>query len=83
MTALRKPSPYAGLEEFEYDIGDVRVTCWLDYEKEEKQTRDEPGYPANATVHYVLHCGEDIAKILSDEQKEAIEIAFLEQEPEY
>lgn len=79
MTALRKPSKYAGLDEFQYDLGDIRLVCWLEYEKGEKRTWDEPGCPENATLHYAIHNGEDIAEILSDEQREQIEIAFLEQ----
>lgn len=83
MTALRKPSKYAGLDEFQYDLGDIRLVCWLEYEKGEKATwghnGGDPGYPDNATLHFAEHLGEDIAPILSDEQREQIEIAFLEQ----
>lgn len=83
MTALRKPSIYAGLTEFQYDLGDIRLTCWLEFEKGEKATwgyhGGDPGYPDNATLHIAEHIGEDIYQILSPEQIEEIEIAFLEQ----
>lgn len=80
MTALRKPSIYAGLEEFNYNLGDIALVCWVEYEAEEKQTRDEPGCPPSVTLHIAEHLGEDIYKILSPEQIDAIEIAFLEQD---
>lgn len=82
MTALRKPSIYAGLEEFQYDLGDIRLVCWVEYEKGEKATWEHPGSPDNAILWYAEHKGEDIAEILSDEQRDAIEIAFLEQDHE-
>jgi hypothetical protein len=87
MTALRKPSKYAGLQQFDYSLGDVPLTCWLEFEKGEPATwgyhGGDPGYPDNASLWYAEHCGEDITEILSDEQKEKIETAFLEQETEY
>ncbi len=79
MTALRNPSKYAGLDEFQYDLGDIRLVCWLEYEKGEPTTWEHPGCPDNAILWYAEHKGEDIAEILSDEQREQIEIAFLEQ----
>lgn len=79
MTALRKPSQFAGLQQFDYTLNGVFLECWVEYEKGEKATWHEPGEPESATLFYAIHNGDDIAEILSNEQRDQIEIAFLEQ----
>jgi hypothetical protein len=73
----KRPTP---TQTFNYSLNDIELVCELDWEREEKQTYDDPGCRANATLCEAVHRGEDILCLLSDEQIEEIEIAFLEQD---
>ena len=73
----RRPKP---TESFSYSLCGVQLECELDFQAAERQTYHEPGSPADAQLCEALHNGEDIIELLSDEQKETIEIAFLEQD---
>lgn len=78
-TPARRPKP---TQTFNYTLGDVELVCEVDWEKAERQTYNEPGCPATACLCEAFHRGEDILSLLSDEQIEEIEIAFLEQDEE-
>lgn len=77
---------YAGVEEFEYDIGlSEPIICLMEYEEAETGARErgtglqlEPDYPANATLIGAYLNGVDIIDILFKETIDNIEIAYLE-----
>lgn len=77
---------YAGVEEFEYDLGlSEPITCLMEYEEAETGARErgtglqlEPDYPANATLIGAYLNGVDILEILPKETVDNIEIAYLE-----
>ena len=85
LTDHKMPS-YAGVEEFEYDLGlSEPITCLMEYEEAETGARErgtglqlEPDYPANATLIGAYLNGVDIIDILSKETVDNIEIAYLE-----
>ena len=72
-TPAKRPTPS---ETFEYTLCDVDLICELDYEAGDESV----GMAANASLCEAFHAGVDIAHLLSDEHKQEIEIAFLEQE---
>ena len=73
----RKPTD--GTETFYTTLGDVAIECEVYWEAAEPQTWSDPGYPAQATLESALVGGVNIIEILSDDQREQIEAAFLEQ----
>lgn len=77
----KRPSKYAGLTQFDYTPKgtELELECWLDYSPSEAQTWNDPGSPANATLHLAEVNGEDIAEILSESTIDEIEEAFLNQ----
>jgi len=73
----RKPT-----QTFQYRLCGVDLECEVEFEKGEPRTWDDPGEPDDAVL-YTAMCGDqDISELLSDEQREEIETAFLNQEPE-
>ena len=73
--------------DFDYFIGDVDVSCKIDFESAERGSRTcdgqmEPDYDAQATLNACFVKGVDIITILSQDQIELIEEAFLNQEKE-
>lgn len=77
VTASRKPVD--GTETFYITLGNAPVECEIYWEAGERQTWDNPGYPAQATLQSAKVGGVDIIEILSDAQREKIEAAFLDQ----
>ena len=73
----RKPTD--GTQTFYTTLGDVALECEVYWEAAEPQTWSDPGYPAQATLESALVGGVNIIEILSDDQKEKIQTAFLEQ----
>ena len=70
--------PRKSTESFSYSLCGVQLECELNFQEAERQTYDESGSPANAQLCEAF-CGDtDIIELLSDEQKEEIEIAYLE-----
>ena len=69
-----------GRTTFLYCLADVPLICEIYWEREEKQTWTEPGWPAQATLESADCGGLNVLEILSDDQREEIETAFLEQE---
>ena len=68
---------------FHYDLCGVGLVCELDYEAASGDGWNEPREEANAYLCEAF-CGDtNIFEILSDDQREEIEIAFLTQEPEF
>ena len=68
---------------FLYTIEDIELRCEMDYEPGGGDGWDEPRYEADATVCEAWVGTTDILALLNEEQRTAIEIAFLEEEPEY
>ena len=58
--------------------GGLVIDCYLSYEKEERETRDEPGNPANMELVWALVGGIDISEVLED-LAETIEVEALEE----
>lgn len=77
VTYNRKPTD--GTKTFYTTLGDVPLECEIYWEAGEPQTWSDPGYPAQATLESALVGGANIIEILSDDQREQIEAAFLEQ----
>ena len=46
--------------------GDLVLDCYLSYESEERETKDEPGSPAVMELIYALVEGVDISVMLGD-----------------
>ena len=57
--------------------GGLVIDCYLSYEAEELETRDEPGSPANMELVWALVGGIDISEVLED-LAETIEVEALE-----
>lgn len=55
-----------GLVNFQFDIREVVVDCWLDYESGEPRTWDEPGTDEFIQLHHAFVGGIDIVNLLSD-----------------
>lgn len=75
-------APRKSTQTFEYRLCGVDLECELEWEKEEPRTWNDPGCPAEAFVVSAMCGDQDISELLSDEQREEIETAFLNQEPE-
>ena len=58
--------------------GGLVIDCYLSYEEEEQETRDEPGSPANMELVWALVGGIDISEVLED-LAETIEVEALEE----
>ena len=58
--------------------GGLVIDCYLSYEKEERESRDEPGNPANMELVWALVGGIDISEVLED-LAETIEVEALEE----
>ena len=68
---------------FTHVLDGVTLTCQLDYEAGERETRSEPGVPQTATlVSATTPGGDDITPLLSDDHVADIETSFLEQDYE-
>ena len=81
LTHLRRIPP---LESYRYTLNGVELACEIEFERGEKATRDEPGEPDNAILwQATTSSGDDVTEILSDEQREEIEAAFLNSSEEY
>lgn len=72
--------PHKPTQTFHYRLCGVDLECELEWEAEEKRTWNDPGWPAEAFVVSAMCGDQDIAELLSDEQREEIETAFLNQE---
>ena len=73
--AIRKST-----DTFNYCLAGVDLVCELDYERASGDGWNEPREPECAYLCEAF-CGDtDIIEILSDEQREEIEIAYLEQD---
>jgi len=81
MRHLRRVPP---LQTFRHQLAGVWLDCEIEYEAAERQTRDEPGCPADAIVYSVkTEHGDDVTEILSNEQRDEISSDFLNQKEEY
>lgn len=70
-------------ETFLYSIEDIELRCEMDYEPAGGDGWNEPRYDAQATLCEAWCGTTDILALLTEEHRTEIEIAFLEQEPEY
>ena len=68
------------LETYHYTLCGVDLECEIEWEKAERQTRDEEGYPAQAYLHTACVGDVNIYELLDDEQRGEIETSFLNQE---
>lgn len=72
-------SDTAGLYQYNYTGSEgLELECWLEYEAAEKQSYDCPGQPECIELIYVLHKGEDISEVLSEDVRGLIEESSLE-----
>ncbi len=46
--------------------GALTLDCYLEYEAEERETRDEPGSPASMGLVFALVEGVDISEVIGD-----------------
>ena len=46
--------------------GGLTLDCYLEYEAEERETRDEPGSPASMGLVWALVGGIDISEVIGD-----------------
>lgn len=77
------PKPRKSTETFHYTLCGVGLVCELDYEAASGDGWNEPHEEANAYLCEAF-CGDvDIVELLSDDQRREIELAYLEQEPEF
>ena len=73
------PEDLKGLFNHRFETsGGLVIDCYLSYEKEERETRDEPGSPANMELVWALVGGIDISEVLED-LAETIEVEALEE----
>ena len=73
------PEDLKGLFNHRFETsGGLVIDCYLSYEKEERETRDEPGNPANMELVWALVGGIDISEVLED-LAETIEVEALEE----
>ena len=73
--AIRKST-----DTFSYCLSGVDLVCELDYERASGDGWNEPREPECAYLCEAFVGTTDIIEILSDEQREEIEIAYLEQD---
>lgn len=66
-------------QSFSYTLAGVDLACEIECEAAERGTWDEPGWPADATLHIATVGGVNVYELLDDEQREEIEAAFLQQ----
>ena len=69
-----------GTTTYHYCMAGVPMVCEIYWEAVERQTWDNPGYPAQAVLESCDVGGVNIINIMSNEQIEEIEVAFLEQQ---
>ena len=80
--AMPAKKPRKSTDTFSYCLSGVDLVCELDYERASGDGWNEPR-ECEAAYLCEAWCGDtDIAELLSDEQKNEIEVAYLEQEPE-
>lgn len=73
------PEDLKGLFNHRFETsGGLVIDCYLSYEKEERESRDEPGNPANMELVWALVGGIDISEVLED-LAETIEVEALEE----
>ena len=61
------------------DDEDTEVTCYLEFDPGEKDSRDCPGYPMSINLCYVLNAaGDDICGVLDKFEIERLETAALD-----
>lgn len=72
--------PRKSTQSFTYKLCGVYLECEIFYEAAEPQTRDDPGWPEQAVLECAMCGDQDISELLSDEQRDEIETAFLNQE---
>ena len=77
LKVARRPKP---TESFSYCLNGIQLECELDFSPAESQTYEEPGCPPDAQLCEAFHKGENIIELLSEDDKDAIETAFLEQD---
>ena len=65
---------------FHYTLNGVDLECEMDYESAAGDGYHEPRESETATLCEAFCGGIDIIEILSDDQREEIEIAYLEQD---
>ena len=70
----------SGTETFNYCLSDIELVCEIYWQRGEPKTWDDPGYPDQADLQSARVAGVEIISILSADQIEEIETAFLEQE---
>ena len=70
-------------ETFVYELEGIELRCEMDYEAASGDGWNEPRENATATICEAFCGTTDILALLSEEQRTEIEIAYLEQEPEY
>jgi len=81
--AILSPFKRKSTETFHYDLCGIGLVCELDYEAASGDGWNEPRESADATLCEAF-CGDvDIVELLSDDQRREIELAYLEQEPEF
>ena len=77
---MPKPRRFTPLATYWYTLCGVDLECEIEWEKAERQTRDEEGYPASAYLHTACVGDTNIYELLDDEQRGEIETSFLNQE---
>ena len=75
----KPPHAPRGVMEFFYTANGVELTCYLDYEAEERGSPTEPPYPESVTLESAYHRGVNIAHLLCDSVVEEIQDAALAQ----
>ena len=76
------PEDLKGLFNHRFETsGGLVIDCYLSYEEDERETRDEPGSPANMELVWALVGGIDIGELLEDLPglAELIEVEALEE----
>jgi hypothetical protein len=80
MSVSASTRPVDGTETFHYCLSDVPLVCEIYWERNERETWDDPGSPDQAMLQSALCGGMEIISLLSEDQVEEIETAFLEQQ---
>ena len=84
IAAAIKPFARPSTQGFFYTLNGTDLLCEMSYEAAEKQTRDEPGWPATATLESA-HTNDgrvDVMGLITEEWAEEIEMAFINQKEE-
>lgn len=79
------PSPERGTERFEYTLGEIDLSCDIEYTRPCRGSREcgvqmEPDEPESAELCAAYVRDVDVLELLSEDQKADIEEAFLCQE---